>query len=569
VTEPSRNPVFCGALGRYDRAIVERVASALPAMPSVIHADRRACLRLDRMPLRWGSSLRRGMAWSERFPAPDPSGVSSWQAAACDLDACGLVVGPRLRAVHSSVSGAAPVYWADHAQATYFASSIDALARGVPGSFEVDWETWASMFALRQPLGEGTPFRQIRRLRAYSVLTNSAGAGAVVAKPWPWAEIETHDDVDAAADATVDALHDALAPLAATGAVVLLSGGLDSRVLLGAAHDAGISLRALTAVADDGLGGWEAEMAERAAAAAGAAHERFPVADAAAHRRLWLQHLEEADFQFIMGNFVMPMGPRLANLGLPALDGFALDTFGVQPGRSYDDEALDPSPGLDLGHVLWKTMQARAMAKVPERALAPAYADAAVRSTKRRFRREVERYSGSDSQALLSVYRTRGQRAIALLPMQGMGRYARVLTPCANHRTATALLSLHPRYKRHRALYRAILDRITSPSKEIPGVADTRRPATPPGRSPNHRGPEMVELYESGLRNGPLTPHLGRRLAAHVHDGTLAEGLRRAPIHRAAMVVTAFHLWAERYDHKLREIDPRELLELGGAGAAD
>ena len=32
-------------------------------------------------------------------------------------------------------------------------------------------------------------------------------------------------------------------------------------------------------------------------------------------------------------------------------------------------------------------------------------------------------------------------------------------------------------------------------------------------------------------------------------------------MHRAAMVVTAFQLWAERYDSVLRPIDPAELLE--------
>jgi hypothetical protein len=553
--------VVCGALGRYDSTIVEGVARALPVTPREVHADGRSCLWLDREPLGWRSAFRRGLTWSERFPAPDPAGTGTWQGAARDLDACGLAIGPRRRAVHSSVSGAAPVYWLDHGEATYFASSVDALVKGVPGRLDVDWQTWASMIALRQPLGERTPFRQIRRLRPFSAVERKSGAGTVTAAPWPWAEIEPHDDVDAAAEATVHALHEAIAPLASTGAAVLLSGGLDSRIMLGVAHDAGIPLCALTSVADDGLGGWEAGIAEAAASAAGASHERFPVKDDAAHRRLWLQHLEDADFQFVMGTFVMPMGPRLAELALPVLDGFVLDTFGVQPGRSYRDEALDPAPGVDLPRVMWQTMHARAMPKVPDRALAAPYAAAVMRSTRSRFHREVERYSGSGSQALLSVYGTRGVRGITLLPMQGMGRYARVLIPGANHRTATALLSLHPRHKRDWAFYRAILDRIDSPSARAPSVADAERPAPPAGRTPNHRRPEMVALYESALRDGPLTPHLGARLGGHLRDGTLAEGLRRPPIHRAAMIVTAFHLWVQRYESRLGAIDPAEMLE--------
>ena len=56
--------------------------------------------------------FRHGLAWSERFPAPDPSGTDSWQDAA--LRARRVRAGASDRAVgrvHSSVSGAAPVYW--------------------------------------------------------------------------------------------------------------------------------------------------------------------------------------------------------------------------------------------------------------------------------------------------------------------------------------------------------------------------------------------------------------------------------------------------------------------------
>jgi len=562
MSEPPRNPVACGALGRYDRSIVARVAASLSGAPTEVHADRRSCLWLDREPLRWGTGIRRGLAWSERFPTPDPGPARSWQDASCGLDACGLALGARRRAVHSSVSGAAPIYWMDHGEATYFASRIDALVRGVGATLDTDWAAWASMFGLRQPLGERTPFRQVRRLRQFSLLERSSGSGAATAAPWPWAEVEPHEDLEHAADATLQALHEVVAPLRETGAVVLLSGGLDSRVLLGVADDAGVSLRALTAVADDGIG-WEAGLAAAATRAAGIEHEAFPVADDGEHRRLWLEHLETGDFQFFMGSFVMPMGPRLAELGLPALDGFALDTFGVQPGRSFRDEVLDPPPGLDLRRVLFRTMQSRAMPKVPDRALAAPYAAAALRSTRRQFRHEVERLRGSRSPALVSVYAIRGLRGITLLPMQGMGRHARVVIPCGSDRVARALLSVHPRHKRDLAFYRALLGRIDSPSARKPSVVDTPRPPSGDAGARNRFGPAMVELYEGSLRDGPLAPHLGPKLAAHLRDGTLGGAIRRTSMHRAVMALTAFHLWADRYSDVLRQIDPTELLEAG------
>ena len=561
VSEPARNPVVCGALGRYDRAIVERVAGALPARPGEVHADRRSCLWLDREPLRWRSALSRGLAWSERFPAPDPAHAGSWRDAACALDACGLVLGPRRRALHSSVSGAAPVYWLDHDGATYFASRIDALARGVGARLDVDWEAWASMFTLRQPIGERTPFRQIRRLRPFQLLERASGGTRTPATPWPWAEIEPHDDLEAAADATIAELHRVLEPLRATGAAVLLSGGLDSRVVMGVADDARVPLRALTAASDDGLGGWEAGIAADAARAAGIEHETFTVESGAHFRRLWLERLAAIDFQYLAGSFAMPMAPRLRELGVPALDGYALDTFGVQPGRSFLPEVLDPAPGFDIRRVLFQTMQARAMAKAPQRTLGEPYAQAAVRSARRQFRREVERLADSRSQALLSVYSIRGARAISLLPMQRMGAFARVLLPCGTDRVARALLAAHARNKHDRAFYRALLARIESPSARLPVVSDLRRPAAPGDRGRHHLSPEMVDLYASSLRDGPLTPLLGHKLAGHLRDGTLAGALRGTAMHRGVIMLAAFHIWAERYDSVLRAVEPRELLE--------
>jgi hypothetical protein len=558
--DPARNPVACGALGAYDRTVVERVADALPARPAEVHADRRSCLWLDREPIRWRRGLLRGLAWSERFPRPEPAGVRSWEDAATSLDACGLVLAPRRRLVHSSVSGTMPVYWIDHGKATYFATRVDALVRGLGDRLDVDWDAWAAIFSLRLPLGERTPFRQIRRLRQFAIVEREAGAGVARDAPWPWAAVTPSAGIDEAADAFVTGLLEQLAALRPTGATVLLSGGLDSRILLAAAADAGLDTVALTAVADDGVG-WEAGLAMDAARAAGARAESFGPDDAEHYRRLWLDHLEASDFQFLLGSFVLPLLPRARELGRPALDGLAIDVLAVRGGRFYTPEMLDPPDGYDAGIPLWESLRAKTMKSAAERALEGPYAAAMVRSSRGQFRREAARFRGNRSQALLTAYSTRMRRGVATLPGQTIGRHAAVFTPGATHRLATTMLSVDPSAKRDRRLYDALFSRLASPAARMPNAANTPKPDAVAHAARTRFQPPMVDLYTGALRDGPLTPHLGKKLSASLRDGTFARAIHGTALHRAAMAVTAFHLWAQRYDSALRPIDPEELLD--------
>jgi hypothetical protein len=558
--EPARNPIACGALGSYDRAVVKRIADALPTPPREVHADRRSCLWLDREPLRWRAGLRRGLAWSERIPAPDPAGVRSWRDAATALDACGLTLGPRDRAVHSSVSGTLPVYWVDHGDATYFATRVDALARGTGARFDLDWDAWAAIFSLRLPLGERTPFRQIRRLRQFAVLERSAGAGAAREEAWPWAAVAPTADVDEAADAFVAGLLEQLALLRPTGATVLLSGGLDSRILLAAADDAGLDVAALTAVADDGVG-WEAGLALDAARAAGASAESFGPDDAEHYRRLWLDHLEASDFQFLLGSFVLPLFPRAQELGRPALDGLAIDVLAVRGGRFYTPEMLDPPADYGVGVPLWESLRERTMKSAPERALEGPYAAAMLRSSRRQFRREAARFRGNRNQTLLTAYSTRMRRGVATLPKQTIGRHVAVFTPGATDRIARAMLSVDPWAKRDRRLYDAIFSRLASPAARMPNVANTPKPDAVAQPLRARFSAPMVDLYERALRDGPLSPILGKKLSASLREGKLGAAIHGTALHRATMAVTALHHWAERYESVLRPVEPQEMLE--------
>src|SRR5690606_19535688 len=209
---------------------------------SEVHRDRSALLLADREPLRWRHLATRGLCWSEGLAA-SARGVGSWQEAATELDAFGLVVSPRARLLHTSVAGAVPLYWRDHADATYFASSIDALARGLPGPLHTDWDAWAAAFTLRYPLTDRTAFAEIRRLPPFASLRNEGAGGRVRRPPWPWAELRPDRDPREGGVAVYEELVTALEPLRECGATVTLSGGHDSRLLLCAALEAGVPTR--------------------------------------------------------------------------------------------------------------------------------------------------------------------------------------------------------------------------------------------------------------------------------------------------------------------------------------
>ena len=201
---PRRNPLACGALGRYDPALVRRDRTALGGRDVRRPRGRRVrscCLDRPANPLA-GRGARRGSPGAKAAPpsAASPPGrtrrVSSPRAGSWSH-------GERRR-VHSSVSGVAPIYYVEHAGAVYFASRIDPLVQALPRRYTIDWRAWASIFYLRFPIGERTPFREVKRLRPFSTLEWDAGTPGGKARQhrWPWAEVEPSLDLEAGAGAS-------------------------------------------------------------------------------------------------------------------------------------------------------------------------------------------------------------------------------------------------------------------------------------------------------------------------------------------------------------------------------
>src|SRR3954451_8006710 len=207
---PAALPLVCGALGQPSRGALRRLRKALAGRSKRVLDKDGVVLFLDREPLRWSGHGTHGVAWAEALPVP-PARPGTWQEAASEWGASGVVFdGGRWR-LHTSVSGLAPLYYLAGTDATYFSSRIDALAEAADEPLGVDWDGWAGIFTVGYPLGARTPFVEIRRLEPAACVEHSASGIEVKTSDWPWAQVDPAvSDWEAGADAIVEELRERL-----------------------------------------------------------------------------------------------------------------------------------------------------------------------------------------------------------------------------------------------------------------------------------------------------------------------------------------------------------------------
>ncbi|HEY5815306.1 MAG TPA: asparagine synthase-related protein [Solirubrobacterales bacterium] len=541
---------MCGALGAYDPERVRRLAVALDPRARVVHEDGRSILALDREPLRWGGPGRCGLGWIEGDTWPRGPGPSDWQETA-RRGACGLVVDGQRRFVHSAVNGLAPIYWIDDGRATYFSSRIDPLVRSAPRLLSIDWDAWASILALRYPLGERTPFAEIRRLGPFSTLRRRFAGPRPRAHRWPWAEIEPHLSLDTGAEATASALRESLEAL--SGSVICpLSGGRDSRLLLSVLAAAGrTSLTALT-VGDDEGAPFEEDLAAAVAGTLGVEHERIGalVEDYPAD---WEERARRVEHQFVDHAWLVPLARRIAGTGSPVLDGIALDTLMQTGTRFHTPEVLDLSDPRTSSEALFESLRRYGQGQL---ALAEGLRQPILERSRAQFIAVAKPFEGHPSQPNLALYASRTVRGISTYPGGLLGAGAAVLVPGAQDPVASAILAV-PSAAKGAAGLQAAVQRLVDPRvAELPSTGEMPR-ATPhlPRR---WRSEPALAAHRRRLAEGPFTPYLSPDLLGWLNDpgrGELTPDLRLG-----MEAVSLLHSWWHRYREHLREVNPIDLL---------
>jgi asparagine synthase len=547
-TTPCRVPLACGALGDYDRARVERMAALLGGGLRVAHEDRDSVLMLDRPAFAWEGRREQGIGWIEGDAWR--GGAASWREAA-RLGACGLVVAGRRRLVHSSVSGLASVFWMDGEGATYFASRLDPLVRSSPVALSVDWDAWASIFAVRFALGDRTPFAEIRRLGPHAALRRRFGRGRVESPAWPWAEIEPHLDIEAGTEATVAALRESLAHL--EGEVLCpLSGGFDSRALISILATSGRAEPVAITVNDDEGTEFEEGFASPVAAALGVRHEllRAPVED---YWTDWEEHHRRIEHRFVDHPWLMPLVRRVSGARAPVPDGYALDTFLLTGARFHTAEVLDISDPRASNRALFDGL--RRYGHTHE-GLDERFHAGILDNARGQFDAVVEPFTGHPSQPLLTLYATRTVGGISTYPSALLGTDASTVVPGAQDAVVAPILAVSPEAKRYRTMLTALQRQLLPSLAEMESTNDVLRPErrTLPRR---WRSEVAIEGHRRLVADGPLAEHVSPQLTAWLEDprGEMSPHLR------AGMeAVSFFHHWWGLYRGVLRDGDARALL---------
>lgn len=543
-------PAVCGALGAYDRDRVARIAAAFETKPRQVHLDDRSILMLDREPLRWDGGRETGLGWIEGdFWRPGP-GISGWRDAA-RRGACGLTIDGRRRFLHSAVNGLAPIYWVEDGEAIYFASRIDPLVRSTPRRLSIDWDAWASIIALRYPLGDRTPFAEIRRLGPFSTLRRRRlGRGYARAHRWPWAEIEPHLDLGTGAEEVASALAQSLAAL--DGDVVCpLSGGRDSRLLLSILAASGqASLTAVT-VGDDEGAAFEENLAAGVAETLGIEHERIDarIEDYSAE---WEERARRVEYQFVDHAWLVPLARRIAGATSPVPDGFALDTLMQTGARFHTPEVLDLSKPRASSDALFESLRRYGHA---QHVLAAQFHRPVLERSRAQFTAVAKPFEGHPSQPNLVLYASRSVRGVSTYPSGLLGHDARIFLPGAQDSVAGAILALPSEAKGAAGLQAAVQQLVDSQIAALPSTGDT--PRTEPHLPRRWRSGPAVAAYRELIANGPLAPYVSPNLKAWLDDprGELSPDLRLG-----MEAVSLFHSWCRRYEERLKPIDVADLL---------
>lgn len=443
-------PFVCGAIGSWDDRLLARLRAAAPTRLRQIHHGDLATLWASGRLERWRSGDVKGHLW---WPLARGGKPASWQAAAGERLAAGLVVDRTSAVLHTCGLGVQELYVRRIGGGLYFSVRIDPLLALDDRPLRVDLRAWADILAIGGPLGDATPFVEVRRLEAATAWRASAGGRLERLSFEPsWL---TADPVDEPEPREVAELVAAQIPggWSARRLVVTLSGGWDSRLLAAlAARRRGRRPVAWTTSPDDGLDR-DLTLAPDVAAELGITHRTVvPGPEAWVEERSAVrQRLQYLTWRH---TWIMPLARTLHRERALVLDGFAGDV--LLKGSSYvTDEIREVTDPTAQRSAFWGKLSSGFHTRAE--LFAPGVAARLAQLARESFDQVTGHLDGHPAALNLCQLLTRTARSIALNPLWLVGPEVPVHLPFIHPTVIHATLRAPADDARGRAFYEKVL----------------------------------------------------------------------------------------------------------------
>lgn len=395
--------------------------------------------------------------------------------------------------------GFMPLYSYHDQQRFVFASEVKAILQ-VVGKQPFDWDAWADFFYVGHMLGQKTLFRTIQALDAAQILTYRGGALQTQTYA-DFTRTPVRDQADVSTGTVAALFQQAVrrrADPAATN-TVLLSGGLDSRLVLGSLHALDVRPKIVTLEHASEKQGSDGEYALQMAQALGLPADYRKTRQDFFASTDWLTAFYRLDGMVPnLGLFITELYPELDRSLGRVWDGLALD---VALGGSHQSAG-----GLrqSLSEFLAQRRTNRRLLRLIFR---PQYFARLDQNFMRRLSDELNAIPESENRFLYFLLKHRTRRRIAVNPYQLIAAKVEPITPAADKDFMEYILSIPSSLKLNHRLYLELLKthfpRLTT-VPIISGGALLSHSGQPAARKFARPRQQIKKILKRGLSTGKL-----------------------------------------------------------------
>ena len=535
-------PYVCGVLGQWQDANVARLLAASPPNLRRFLSSDHAAAWATAAPETWRSGASTGYYWGPLATGTRPVSwrdvAEGWMAPGLQVDGDGVVL-------HADALGLQDVYVRRLGEALYFASHLEPLLDICDAPLHTDWESWANILAITSPLGDATPFVEIRRLSAATGYRARAGRVEPLSFEPSWLRCEPDDKI-----MPRDAFHVVAGSLKGVDRRVSipLSGGWDSRLLAILASRRRLRRPvAWTTSKDDGRDR-DIQFASTVAQALRLRHEVVVPGPEA-----WVEHVSQVrsrtGFQTTHHVWMMPLARILHGRREQLLDGLGGDV--LFKSLFVSQEVVEAGSWQEARQLLCQRLQ-EDIAGTWE-LLNPAAAPVLQDLHRFSFEQAVRGFEGHHAAPTLAVLHTRTARAIASSPLWLFGPESRVAMPFVHPEVVACALRIPMASKLDGAFYRAMLDCADPRVGALPSTNTTRIRGRP---GPRRKASQLaLETMAQMVRDDDVAGRLLRPdVRAALDDPTsLADVGRLGKGWRALHWASMLGQWRARYRDRLAD----------------